>query len=58
VFLSGEDFPSEFRRLQNETKQLLEEFTAKNKNIVFNFINPLQDDATRERNIQQLTDRG
>ncbi|CAH8283328.1 gliding-associated putative ABC transporter substrate-binding component GldG [Mariniflexile fucanivorans] len=58
VFLIGEDFPSEFRRLQNETKQLLEEFSSENKNIIFNFINPLQDDATRERNIQQLTERG
>ncbi len=58
VFLSGTDFPSEFRRLQNETKQLLEEFSAKNSNIVFNFINPLEEEATRERNIQQLTERG
>ena len=58
VFLKGEDFPSEFRRLQNETKQLLEEFAALNNNIVFNFINPLEDESTRERNIQQLTQRG
>ena len=58
VFLKGEDFPSEFRRLQNETKQLLEEFAALNNNIVFNFINPLEDESTRERNIQQLTLRG
>ncbi|WP_396601482.1 gliding motility-associated ABC transporter substrate-binding protein GldG [Algibacter sp. R77976] len=58
VFLEGEDFPSEFRRLQNETKQLLEEFAATNSNIIFNFINPLEDESTRERNIQQLTQRG
>lgn len=58
VFLSGNDFPSEFRRLQNETKQLLEEFSSENKNIVFNFINPLEDEATREQHIQQLTERG
>ncbi|MBD0822936.1 gliding motility-associated ABC transporter substrate-binding protein GldG [Aestuariibaculum marinum] len=58
VFLKGDDFPSEFRRLQNETKQLLEEFAAENSNIVFNFINPLEDEATREGNIQQLTARG
>jgi len=58
IFLEGEDFPSEFRRLQNETKQLLEEFQAVNSHVVFNFINPLADDATRERNIQQLTQRG
>ncbi|TNJ41209.1 gliding motility-associated ABC transporter substrate-binding protein GldG [Tamlana fucoidanivorans] len=58
VFLEGEDFPSEFRRLQNETRQLLEEFSAENKNIVFSFINPLEDASNRERNIQQLTERG
>ncbi len=58
IFLSGDDFPSEFRRLQKETKQLLEEFSAKNSNIIFNFINPLEDESTRERNIKQLTQRG
>lgn len=58
VFLTGDDFPSEFRRLQRETRQLLEEFSAENGQIHFNFINPLEDDATRDRNIQQLTERG
>jgi len=57
VFLEG-DFPSEFRRLQAETKQLLEEFSAFNKQIVFNFINPLEDDKSREANIQNLNQRG
>ncbi|GAA4883515.1 gliding motility-associated ABC transporter substrate-binding protein GldG [Flaviramulus aquimarinus] len=58
VFLEGNDFPSEFRKLKKETKQLLEEFSAKNKNIIFNFINPLEDESTRTRNIEQLTQRG
>uniref|UniRef100_UPI00356AC8F3 gliding motility-associated ABC transporter permease subunit GldF n=1 Tax=Seonamhaeicola sp. TaxID=1912245 RepID=UPI00356AC8F3 len=58
VFLEGEDFPSEFRRLQAETKQLLEEFSNVNDNIVFSFINPLEDEATRDRNIKQLNNRG
>lgn len=58
VFLDGEDFPSEFRRLKNETKQLLEEFSAENKNIIFNFFNPLEDEANRDIIIQQLTQRG
>lgn len=46
VFLEG-SFPSEFRRLRNETRQMLEEFSAYNHNIKFNFINPLEegDDA-------------
>ena len=58
VFLIGDDFPSEFKRLQRETKQLLEEFSANNSNIIFHFINPLEDEATRDSNIQQLTQRG
>lgn len=46
VFLKG-SFPPEFRRLQNETRQFLEEMRAYNPNIVFNFIDPLAegDDA-------------
>lgn len=58
VFLEGEDFPSEFRRLQAETKQLLEEFNTANDNIIFNFINPLEDDASRDANMQSLNARG
>lgn len=58
IFLEGEDFPAEFRRLKAETKQLLEEFNAQNRNIVFNFINPLEDESNRERTIQQLSQRG
>jgi len=43
VFLEG-DFPAEFSRLQAETKQLLEEFSAYNPNIKYEFINPLEVD--------------
>ncbi len=42
VFLKG-NFPSEFRRLRNETRQMLEEFSAYNRNIKFNFIDPLEE---------------
>ncbi|HIC33100.1 MAG TPA: gliding motility-associated ABC transporter substrate-binding protein GldG [Flavobacteriaceae bacterium] len=58
VFLEGEDFPSEFRRLQTETKQLLEEFRAYNDNISFKFINPTENEDTRDQAIQQLNARG
>jgi gliding-associated putative ABC transporter substrate-binding component GldG len=44
VYLEG-DFPSEFKRLQVETKQYLEELTAENSNIIIHFENP---DAQRE----------
>ncbi|WP_147678538.1 gliding motility-associated ABC transporter substrate-binding protein GldG [Algibacter pacificus] len=58
IFLDGENFPSEFRRLQTETKQLLEEFASENGNIIFNFFNPLEDEAHRDVIIKQLTQRG
>ena len=41
VFLKG-NFPPEFRRLQSETEQLLEEFSAYNSHIKFDFINPTE----------------
>ena len=41
VYLQG-DFPAEFKRLQIETKQHLEELQALNKNIKFRFINPTE----------------
>ena len=39
VYLEG-DFPSEFKRLQAETRQYLEELAAENSNIKINFENP------------------
>ena len=41
VFLKG-NFPPEFRRLQAETQQLLEEFASENPNIKFDFIDPTE----------------
>ncbi|MDE1207959.1 gliding motility-associated ABC transporter substrate-binding protein GldG [Tenacibaculum larymnensis] len=49
VFLEG-DFPAEFKRLQIETRQFLEELQAKNSNIRFRFINP---DNIRERLVKR-----
>lgn len=57
VFLEG-DFPSEFRRLRDETQQLLEEFALYNSNVIFQFINPLDDEKTRDIRLQQLSQRG
>ncbi|MEX6626051.1 gliding motility-associated ABC transporter substrate-binding protein GldG [Tenacibaculum salmonis] len=39
VYLEG-DFPAEFKRLQTETRQFLEELKATNSNVQFRFINP------------------
>lgn len=43
IYMEGQ-LPADFRRLQQETKQLLEEFQAYNKNIVFEFVNPLENE--------------
>lgn len=53
VFLKG-NFPPEFRRLQIETEQLLDEFAAYNKNIKFKFINPLDKDENPEKFQEQF----
>ncbi|OYQ37538.1 gliding motility-associated ABC transporter substrate-binding protein GldG [Flavobacterium cyanobacteriorum] len=42
VFLEGE-FPGEFKRLQDETRQLLQEFEAYNPNVKFTFFNPMDE---------------
>ena len=41
VYLEG-DFPAEFKRLQIETRQHLEELTATNNHVKFKFIDPLE----------------
>jgi len=59
VFLDGE-FPAGFSRLRRETKELLNEFRAYNKNIEYEFINPSASDNIQERNAtyQLLMEQG
>jgi gliding-associated putative ABC transporter substrate-binding component GldG len=57
VFLEGE-FPGEFKKLQTETQQLLEEFKAENPNIIFQFVNPLEDEDQKDKTMQSFVDRG
>ena len=57
VYLEG-NFPAEFKRLQNETKQLLEEFSAYNSNIVFQFKNPIEKEEMRVEVMKQFYERG
>jgi gliding-associated putative ABC transporter substrate-binding component GldG len=52
------ELPSEFKRLQLETRQMLEEFQGYNSNIVFEFIDPLEDEATSMDNIKELYRKG
>jgi gliding-associated putative ABC transporter substrate-binding component GldG len=57
VFLEGE-FPGEFKKLQTETQQLLEEFKAENHNIIFQFVNPLEDEDQKVATLQSFMERG
>lgn len=57
VLLSG-NLPTEFKRLQTETKQLLEEFGTVNNQIRVNYIDPLDNNNPKEENIQALQELG
>jgi len=57
IYLQG-DLPAEFKRLQSETQDLLEEFQARNKNIIFEFINPLENEEESVDNIKSLYMKG
>lgn len=57
VYMQGE-LPAEFKRLQLETRQMLEEFQGYNSNIVFEFIDPLEDESTSMDNIKELYRKG
>ncbi|WP_291105100.1 MULTISPECIES: gliding motility-associated ABC transporter substrate-binding protein GldG [unclassified Flavobacterium] len=57
IYLQG-DLPAEFKRLQSETQDLLEEFQARNKNIVFEFVDPLENKDESMDNIKELYRKG
>ena len=57
IYLQG-DLPAEFKRLQTETRDLLEEFQAYNKNIVFEFVDPLENEDESMDNIKNLYQKG
>jgi gliding-associated putative ABC transporter substrate-binding component GldG len=57
VFLTG-DLPSEFKRLQIETRYILEEFKAYNSNIKFEFVNPLEGEIDAMEVANQFYENG
>ncbi|WP_432221376.1 gliding motility-associated ABC transporter substrate-binding protein GldG [Flavobacterium sp. TMP13] len=57
IYMQG-DLPPEFRRLQLETKQLLEEFQAYNRSIVFEFVDPLENEKESQDLIKELYRKG
>ena len=57
IYMQG-DLPADFRRLQQETKQLLEEFQAYNSNIVFEFVNPMENEDESMDLVKSLYQKG
>ncbi|WP_431160351.1 gliding motility-associated ABC transporter substrate-binding protein GldG [Flagellimonas beolgyonensis] len=57
ILLDG-DIPAEFSKLKSETVQLMESFVAKNKNISYNLINPLEDETKAQETVAQLQSLG
>lgn len=57
VFLEG-NFPPEFKRLQNETKQILDEYKAYNPNIIYQFVNPLENPEEADAIMDSFIQRG
>jgi len=59
VYLKG-DFPAGFKKLKRETREMLNEFRAYNKNIEYEFINPsdVGDEEQRKNLYQQLNRKG
>ncbi|MEO8516075.1 MAG: gliding motility-associated ABC transporter substrate-binding protein GldG [Flavobacterium sp.] len=57
VFLEG-NFPAEFKRLQSETKQILDEYKAYNPNIIYQFVNPLENPDEADAVMKSFMERG
>jgi gliding-associated putative ABC transporter substrate-binding component GldG len=57
IYMQGE-LPADFKRLQQETKQLLEEFQAYNSNIVFEFVNPMENEDESMAVVKSLYQKG
>ncbi|WP_297798068.1 gliding motility-associated ABC transporter substrate-binding protein GldG [uncultured Eudoraea sp.] len=53
ILLEG-DLPAEFAKLKTETNQLLQEFAAKNKNIKYSFVDPLEGNTPTDAIIAEL----
>ncbi|HOW30188.1 MAG TPA: gliding motility-associated ABC transporter substrate-binding protein GldG [Bacteroidales bacterium] len=59
IYLEG-DFPAGFKRLRNETREMLDEFSAYSDNVQFEFINPSSgtSQSERENTYRQLVEAG
>jgi len=57
VLLNG-DIPTEFRKLQVETMQLLDEYAAQNSHLIINYINPMKGDEDTNKVLQEMMSYG
>ncbi|MDD5570745.1 MAG: gliding motility-associated ABC transporter substrate-binding protein GldG [Bacteroidales bacterium] len=59
IYLEG-DFPASFKRLRNETREMLDEFRAYSNNIEYEFVDPLEniDNKNKKEVIRQLMEKG
>jgi ABC-2 type transport system permease protein len=59
VYLDG-DMPADFKRLQNETKEMLNQLRAYNRNVSYEFVNPNNFGTDEERRVffQKLGEKG
>lgn len=59
VYLDGE-MPADFKRLQNETKEMLNQLRAYNRNVSYEFVNPNNVGSDEERRVffQKLGEKG
>ena len=57
VLLDG-DLPPEFLRLQKESRQILEEFTEENPDLIINYVDPLEEETEVDATIAQLQGLG
>lgn len=59
VYLEGE-FPADFKRLQNETKEMLNQFRAYNSNVEYEFVDPNNFESREEQQVfyQKLAQKG
>ncbi len=59
VYLDG-DLPANFKKLKNSTRELLDDLRAYNSNIMYEFINPSEDEnkENRQKLYKELVDNG
>ena len=60
VYLEGNELPPDFVRLQNETKEMLNQFRAYNKYVEYEFVNPTDFDDPKAQQVfyQKLAQKG